>query len=385
MRIALVAHRFGGPTGGIERAVEELARRLCSDHEVHVFTQQFDAPEIADSVVHHPIPQLTRRWSLNLLWFFLLSRYYVSREQFDVIHLHCPAWIPEAISTCHGHPRAGIEAYRKIAGQYSRKEFRRRARRFRLCQPILEYNYKPRNCQAVIAVSPEVHRGLVSLCGTPEAKLHVIPNGVDASAFAAASGAQDREAIRREYGIEQEAFVFLFVGNFFHRKGLNMLIQAFAKLDDASCRLMVVGGDEKSVTWASELSAEYGAGDRVVFCGMQRDVPRYYAASDAFVFPSIYEPFGLVVLEAMASGLPVVSGRTGVSEEVVETGVNGLLVDNVADCGELARAMAVLSQAPADAKEMGRQARESAKRFSWDASVASTVELYEQVVGLRGK
>jgi glycosyltransferase involved in cell wall biosynthesis len=116
--------------------------------------------------------------------------------------------------------------------------------------------------------------------------------------------------------------------------------------------------------------------------GLQKDVARFYAAADCLVFPSIYEPFGLVVLEAMASGLPVICSTTvGCARDLITDRASGFLVDEPWEVERLARTMRGVLQDRALREEVGRGARRVATACSWDRSVERTVEVYGQAVG----
>jgi glycosyltransferase involved in cell wall biosynthesis len=118
----------------------------------------------------------------------------------------------------------------------------------------------------------------------------------------------------------------------------------------------------------------------VVFVGFQKDVVPYFAAADAFVFPTRYEPFGMVITEAMAAALPVVTTASAGASEVITPGVDGLVLQDPDDADALALALDDLLADPARRAAMGAAAREAAKRVDWDYVAAETLKVYEDLL-----
>ena len=218
-----------------------------------------------------------------------------------------------------------------------------------------------------IAVSQGIARELHQWLGLDE-NVHVVRHGIDASLFHPADGATmgERETTRRGLGIPPDGIAVLFVGAF-DRKGLATAIDAAALLPPRTLeriRLLVVGSGDRERYIAQAKSR--GISDRLVFAGYQREVASYFRAADIFLFPTLYEPFGMAILEAMASGLAsIVSRRAGAAELIVH-GESGLLLEEPSDAREIAAALGPLVESAGARAEMGRQARIIAERRSWD-------------------
>jgi glycosyltransferase involved in cell wall biosynthesis len=118
----------------------------------------------------------------------------------------------------------------------------------------------------------------------------------------------------------------------------------------------------------------------VTFLGRQADVHRYFAAADLFVLPTLYEPFGMAVLEAMASGLPVVTSRTAGVAELITDREDGLLLDDPTDATAIATAVHLLVDSPELREHLGRTAREKVSGYSWDYVVRETLNVYRTVM-----
>jgi UDP-glucose:(heptosyl)LPS alpha-1,3-glucosyltransferase len=167
------------------------------------------------------------------------------------------------------------------------------------------------------------------------------------------------------------------VANEFRRKGLEVVLRAMAAAANPRIQLVVVGRDDPAPF--RSLISNLGLSSRVHFAGSVRGVNEYYAAADIFVLPTLYEPFGLVITEAMAAGLPVIVSKLAGAAEIMEPGRDGVLLDDPHDSIELARAIDSLA-APEIRDRMGRQARETALRHQWHDVVAQVSAVYRQVI-----
>src|SRR5262249_12907725 len=127
------------------------------------------------------------------------------------------------------------------------------------------------------------------------------------------------------------------------------------------------------------LAAERGVRERVLFLGTTRQVEKVYAGGDAFVLPTQYDSFAMLVTEAMASALPVIVSREAGVAELIEPGVNGLLLDDFTDAAELAQKMEMLEKDRALAARLGEAGRRTVESYSWDRIAESTMALYRQV------
>jgi len=216
--------------------------------------------------------------------------------------------------------------------------------------------------------------------GADPGRVAVIPCGVDVDLFRPRAAAPARARL----GLDAE-HVLLFVGRLTPIKGFETLLRALAVLRSdglaaARLTLLVVGG-AKGDTDGSEhlrrLAHDLGVGTWVDFRGPQpQDVlPDYYAAADLCLMPSRYESFGMVALEAMASGVPVIASRAGGLAVTVQDGVTGRLVSE-GDVAALARAVAGLLADEAARRALGARAVEWARRFAWPSIGRSMAELY---------
>ena len=219
-----------------------------------------------------------------------------------------------------------------------------------------------------VAVSARVVEELVRFYGVTADRIVVIPNGVNIERFRPEAG--EREAARREFGVPLAAPLLLFAGHEFERKGLAYVIAALPLLEP-EVRLLVVGSGDPAPYRA--MAAQTGVADRVVFAGGRSDLPRIYPAADAFVFPTYYESFALVGMEAMASGLPLFATRVGGIEDYLSDGYNGHFIER--DAADIAARLRPVLDDPDRLRRLGLGARATAERYAWPKIAAQYASL----------
>jgi glycosyltransferase involved in cell wall biosynthesis len=221
----------------------------------------------------------------------------------------------------------------------------------------------------VIAVSAHTRDDLMRHFGVPAERITVIPNAADARFHPAA----DAGAVARFKAAHNlpDRFI-LFVGTREPRKNLRRLIEAFALLDDADVRLVIVGASGWLTSDLAPLVQSRGLSDRMQFTGYvpDEDLPHWYQAATVFCYPSLYEGFGLPVLEAMACGTPVVTSRTSSLPEV--TADAALLIDPT-DVRALAHALHSVLADDARRREMSEAGIARARFYSWERTAADTL------------
>ena len=215
---------------------------------------------------------------------------------------------------------------------------------------------------------------LQRLYGVARDRLTVVPNGFDPAVFAPRSQPDDRRASRHALSIGQDEIVLLFLANELHRKGFGPLLHAVSLAADLRLRIDVVGKADPS-SYGATINA-LGLQGRVHWHGPTDDAARFYALADVLVLPTQYEPFGLVIVEALATGLPVITTRLAGASDAVEPGRNGLLQEDPYDAAELAGLLREAS-APGVRAEWARRAPESVRRFRHDQVFAQLDRLLD--------
>jgi UDP-glucose:(heptosyl)LPS alpha-1,3-glucosyltransferase len=390
LRIALVCSEVIRESGH-GRYMLELAQRLAARHEVHVYSHLYQP---VPGVTHHPVAAHLGVNLWRLLTFWWNATRALGREPYDVVHTIGGCCARRDVVTAQFCQRPWGEELARLA----RDDRRARA----LGQPPLLPGSKLRHLyhhlywrvadmfespafrarpgKRLIAVSAGVREELVRCYGVPRDAVAVIHNGVEPAEFSAEALAPLRASTREALGLPAEAPVVLYIGDFY-RKGLAVAIAAFAAAGHPEAWLLVVGRGEYEAFRAH--AARLGVADRLRFTGFVPDTRPHFAAADAFVFPTRYEPFGMVVTEAMAAGLPVVTTRVAGAAEVIADGVDGLLVDDPTDAAGFGRALAEVLGDRARAEGLGEAARRKAATVSWDHIAGETERVYEALVAAR--
>jgi D-inositol-3-phosphate glycosyltransferase len=192
----------------------------------------------------------------------------------------------------------------------------------------------------------------------------------------------DRGIARRRIGADPNEALLLYVGRFASEKGLERLIRAMGCLRQIPrLRLIVVGGDGSTDPTTRQMKAlgrRLGAAEAIAFVGRvdQRELPSFYSAADVLVLPSSYESFGMVALEAMACGTPVVATRVGAMEEIIRSGENGHLVDGF-NPSSLAEAVAAWLRRGPKPPSGTAAVRRSVWRYDWTRAASEVLKVYE--------
>lgn len=397
--------RLGGrDSGGMNVYVRELARDLASRGiEVDVFTRwrEPDDPRIQDlapgaRVIHiesGPIGYLAKMDVYERLDEFTaeLERHVAAEgRRYDLIHAHY--WLSSTVAA-RLSARWGVPVVQMFhtLGLVKREVMDEDVDGESDIRVSLE-RAAVRDSAAVVAASEIEADELRTLYDADDRSLWIIPCGVDPAVFRPMRQADAREATRRD----QCERLILFVGRIEQIKGIDVLLKALALLFRrrpdmrADTCLLVIGGaldaasgeaETEKIEHLRRLVRDNAMEANVDFVG-SRDQPQlaqYYAAADLCAVPSLTESFGLVALEAMACGTPVVATRVGGMQTVVEDGESGLLVP-AGDHAALAEAIARVLTDHRLRVHLAHGARSRAERFTWQAVGDRIVEMYDTVL-----
>lgn len=388
MRIAFITQNYL-PTDGLGRVTMALAEQMGETNDVHIFTRKVLPDEPTNTVIHK-VPAFTEIYSVCTISFFFASWLWLfwRRFRFDIIHLQGWSFLKPDVMTIHSIFKAALQEI------YSRDDFKdiveksevdkNTIKRIEMITPVFEYNFgREHRYRRLIPVSTQVKNDLMRMHNVPESRIALIPNGVDTIYFHPDNKGKFRAAVRAELGLDEETLLFLFIGNDPRRKGLITVIESFIKADLPGSHLLAIGTDpysKNAFDKPKKISRDAGFEERITFLGEQKDANRYFAAADVFLFPSIYETYGLVVIEAMASGLPVITSRTGAFPEIVDHGVNGFLLDDASDVEGMAGYMKNLHASDDLRERMAAAGRRTALENTWDKQVRKTLSLYEEIL-----
>ena len=372
LRIAVLNRVFDSTGGGAERYSIALVEQLAQRHEVHVFAQQINHQ--APGVTYHRVAMPLRkpRW-LNQLW-YAFATWRATRQGFDIVHSHENTWHGQ-VQTVHVVP----VRHNLFDG---RTGFRRVLRWIKvLTSPrLLTYlgleklRFRPSKARQVVVTSASL--GEIMAVSYPESrgKTSVITPGVSLSSPPAGSAGKD--AARRALGLPVDHFCLLFVGNDYRKKGLGTLLQALARLPDSV--VLAVVGNPAHIPEFRRQAESLGIAARVFFLGALQDVGPAYLAADVLVHPTLEDTFAMVVLEAMAHGLPVVVSSAvycGISG-LLGDGINALLIQDPRSVQELGNALLQLSGDESLRQQLGEQARMFAGHYRWEDIARQQEALY---------
>jgi len=299
-------------------------------------------------------------------------------QQFDLVQSH------ERIACCDVY-RAGDGVHREWLAQRARvlgpaAHWLMRMNPYHRYMLRAEKNlFESPRLRAVICISRMVRDEIRNNFSIPAERLHIIYNGVDTAKFHPDLRGQ-RAAVRTQLDIPAPATLFLFVGSGFERKGVRQALMALSRLPDTAY-LLVVGKDKHAGAFA-RLADRLGISKRVRFAGPRMDVLPFYGAADALLHPTLYEPFGTVVLEALAVGLPVITSHKCGGAELIEDGKNGFVCDAL-DCDGITAAMRRLLD-PEQRNRMGVEARRTAEPLTLEAMGSQLTGLYLRLLNVAG-
>jgi UDP-glucose:(heptosyl)LPS alpha-1,3-glucosyltransferase len=359
MRIALLTRRFDSAGGGTERDLIITANCLrAAGHQVTIF-----ADEIRGATGTWNVRRVGGRLrlgrALSLIRFAWTAAPAARRAGADLVLSFARCVGADVMRSGGGAHASYLHAARKWRGPLGATAMRLSP--YHQVQMLVERQaFRNPGLKRVIAVSNFVRDDLIREFNLAPEKAITIYNGVDLDRFQPASDSSQRDAVRQKFVVPASARVVAFVGNGFARKGLGFLIEAWP-LVAGGAFLLVVGSDRQTEKFARRAHA-LNVGGRVVFTGPQPKVEEIFHAADAFAMPSLFEPFGNVVMEAMASGLPALTSAFSGVAEVIPPSMRGFRVDNPDDVGEVALRLGALFDAP---KSLANEARATAEKFTW--------------------
>jgi len=374
LKIAVLSRNFSTTGGGAERYSVAVVEELSARHEVHVFTQHI-GNELAGVTYHLVALPLRRpRW-INQLY-FAVATWWATRRGFDVVHSHENTWNGQ-VQTVHVLPvKHNLFASKhglSLALRWLKVLTSPRLMTY-LC--LERWRYAPTPKRRVVLTSNALRRDFVAAFPAAAPMIDVIAPGV-----AHASGAcspEHQRAARTHLALPAQGRGLLLVGNDFRKKGLPTLLKALAVLP--SDVWLAVVGQSRQATEMRALAQDLGLAARVWFLGPQAEMDVVYRAADVLVHPTLEDTYAMVVLEAMAHGLPVVvSGAQwcGISAELTD-GQNALLLSDPRSADALVAAVTrLLTNAPM-ARQLGANASAFAAQRTWAQVAAQHEALYLQ-------
>jgi glycosyltransferase involved in cell wall biosynthesis len=387
MRIAQVTPYFLPVEGGVERHVLNLSKELVRrGHEVEVFTcastrheGALERTSVVEGLRVHRFESVMSLGEFGRVWPGFARE--VLRGGFDVVHAHS-----------FRHPHTDISMMvSKLAGNASvlttHSPFHPGGVRGPLARalvPIYDNFLAPTTLGyfgTVISLTAE-EAGLLTRMGVSADRIVVIPHGVDRAHFSRS----DPTLFTSKHGLEGRD-IALCLSRINRTKGLDVLLDSFSSIAGRApnLTLAIAGGctspkEEEFLAELQRKASALGMEGRVVFTGRltEEEKASAYEASTLFVLPSVYEPYGIVLLEAAAHGKPLISTRTGGPKSIIADGVSGLLVAP-GDSNALADALLEVATHRETASRMGEEARRMAREHTWERVAEATERAYLRI------
>ena len=365
LRIAFVVHDYNRHIGH-SRYVAELASRFKRDHEVHVFANTFEESDAVGLTYHH-VPA----WRANALasiLSFVLPATAIVRGRFDIIHAQGLCGLRHNVVTAHFCQPGWFDAFARANGRPTWRQALSQA----LISPLERLALAKKSTRRVIAISERIRDDLERRYGRKDG-MRVVYHGVDLDTFHPRVRECYRDEVRSELAIAPGECMALYVGNL--QKGAAAAIRATARV--SGVRLVLVSGSNP-VADRSVAQVE-GVMDCVSFRPFSKQIERFFAAADIFVFPTIFDSYGMVISEAMASGLPVITSLAAGAAELIDHGESGWLTADPWDPDQIAEGLRTLAADPGLRQRMGAAARAAIEAYTWDRVAEQTMAVYREV------
>lgn len=385
MKIALCYEQVIPAQGGCETYIADLSRRLLHDgHDVHLLAGAWDARALPAGIQYH---QVNRPAGVRFLrpWKFGAACLRALREvEHDVSIGFNKTWGQDVL-----YPQAGLY----------RASFDHNMHKF--ASPLLRgaawlgkkldlahwsylamerRQYLGQNPPVIVVNSFMVRNHFHRYYGVPADNIRMVRSAIDTQRFAVADRWQQRLTARQGLGIAPQETVALFAAINYRLKGLDCLLRAIARLNrrgDCRAPLRLVVAGRSSNGRYRRLARWLGIGEQVVFAGHCADMRRCYFAADFFVHPTFYDPCSLVVLEALACALPVITTRSNGAGELMSPPREGYLVDDPHDHEQLAWCMAQLLD-PARRAACGQAAQQTAAQWTFDRHYEQLMKILDE-------
>jgi len=382
--VAIVLEWFLPSTGGqsyFSGLIKELVKR---GHEVHVFATKIEGVPGPEYTVHL-IPSLKYPRSLRLLSFVLNSARMINLHDFDIIHQ-----VMESLTMNVFNPHSGVEK------AYLRQEFASIDNRLYYLIRLIKRYFTPRHYIAlwiqkkqfqmrrvkkIVAISTMVKNDIIRYYKVPEEKIEVVFNCVDINRFHPRNRDLYRRSIREFLNIQDHTVILLFAGHNYRLKGLETLLGVLSVLKETvlhqPIHLLIIGHGQ--ITRYKRIARKLGVLDLTTFLGPVKDMEKFYGASDIYVHPTFYDSCSLTVLEALASGIPVITTRFNGAADIMISDEGGKVLDDPKDVKSLGEAIAIFLDK--ERREKARiTARQWIEKYTPEYNAEKTLEVYYKVL-----
>ncbi|MCD6405259.1 MAG: glycosyltransferase family 4 protein [Planctomycetes bacterium] len=386
MKTAVIIEHFNPARGGAETYTAALVAYLAGKgHEVTLVTEDWSAIPAGVTPVRVPVKGITA--ARRYLSFSTQASQLVAVADYDIVHSMAPVLWANVFHPHGGVTHASLERSLASSPTTVSRGLRKAARWLNTKKDILleleSIIYTGQTPPRFVAVSEMVASDMKRFYGVDVSRIDVVYNGVDTARFRPENRASLRQGLRAELGIGEDEVVVLLVAHNYRLKGVEIFIKVLAELAESprkTVRGLIVGAKSGTHGIYPQLARKMGLGDSILFHDAAGDIERFYAAADIYLHPTFYDPMSLVALEALASGLPVVTTRLNGCSEIMTEGVEGFIVDDPRDVAGIVEGVGMLLD-PSRRDDAGRAARALAQKFPLERNFEGILEVYGKAAG----
>lgn len=382
MKVAITLQQFSETAGGAEKVAVDLMRGLRQQGiQVDIYARKIS--EQIDLLGSRPyiVPCVSLTSAIRATTFASNLQKMLAKQKYDIIHAFTRTYYADVYRIgggCHKEHLRRVSVSRGAIGKFLAFMNPKHGMILKLEKKSFEQGaYKK-----IVAVSERTKKEIIDNYQIPENDIRIIYNGVDTNKFNP-DYKKYRTKLRVAFGLKDSDFVLLFCGNGFRTKGLDFALEAIALVSpQINCKFLIVG--KGNVAHYRKNAYKLKLKDKIFFLGSRDNVHQIYGAVDALIHPSLHDPFPNVVLEAMSSGIPVITTKVTGTAEVITNNLDSIVVDHASDTYQLTEAVKLLANADTRNK-MGQEARKTALRYSKEKHVADNLKLYDEIISLKSK
>ncbi|MGR3319536.1 MAG: glycosyltransferase family 4 protein [Candidatus Anammoxibacter sp.] len=371
-------------TGGVERQISDLSKAFVEiGHEVHIFCHKLKGT-VDKNIIFHHVPAVGF-WSPLKIWTFAIVSLLILRQrqnEFDIIHSFGKTLFQDVLRMGGG---SHLD-YMKRTYPYMRNPVLKfliilNPRHF--FNLLLEWAmFRVGKFKRVVCNSKMCKTEFTNRYNIPSSEIDVIYNGVDLQKFSPGNKKESRDRLNKHissrFNIQPEReLLVLFVGSGFKRKGLKHAVKSLSFVDKRHDIRLVVAGRGRFAGY-KKLADNLGVSDQITYLGVVDNVKELYDACDISIFPTEYDAFGNVCLEAMAMELPVIVSSSSGASEIVDDDLDGFVLDYPIEAQKIAQKIEFLTD-KRKRVEIGKLARKKALNYSVQSNAETTLKLYEEI------
>jgi len=373
MKIALIRNKYAPGYGGAEKVAEKFVTHFIEHgHEITVFSEKFSGEE-SDKLKWRKVPRgngLSKTTSFHRQVQKLLNKDNC-RDEFDIIYTMCrtfPADIFRITEQLHCEWMSiGYSALAKLNPRHL------------AILNLEKTTIDPENMRHIVVNSKLLQEQVINRFDYPKEKVSLVSNGVDENVYFPAKDGE-KEEIKKKLHLS-DRFVCVFVAGNFKIKGLNEAIRAIAGLKEKtrkSVTLVVVGKDKAKPFL--DLAEKLNVSENIIFAGKQSKMREYYIASDLLLYPSHYETFGNVILEACACGIPALTTKMVGAAELIQDKKNGFLVKSAKKIDQITSLLEAYIKLPeSEHKKFSKGALDATQNYTWIKHISDLEKIFKKV------